>query len=181
MADFKKPEVIPETKLDTINRLVSELCLGTSFPLGTGKRSLVASSAAATSIGNILGTMPTSELKSYRWLVEPLITLMKTDIYNTACSKASYALKTLMFSHVCIVELIESELLQYLAKIMEVLLSKNVSDIGKKCDNRNLVENLAICYREVSRSYLWDIVNVGGIRHCVILMKHGDTAIKTVA
>eukprot|EP01032_Pedospumella_encystans_P003454 gene3454-4082_t len=45
---------------------------------------------------------------------------------------------------------------------------------------RSIVENLAVCYREIARFYQWKIVDVGAIRHCVILLRFGDTALKTI-
>ena len=64
---------------------------------------------------------------------------------------------------------------------MDILLSKNLQDLTYENNNRSIVTNLAEIYREIARFYPWDLVNVGGIKHCVVLFKYGDINLKTIA
>ena len=35
--------------------------------------------------------------------------------------------------------------------------------------------------REIARFHPWAIVNVGGLRHCVVLLKYGDIGLQTIS
>ena len=125
-----------ETAEETINRLLLDLSLGTSFPVGIGNRSLVSAAASAAAIGNITAAMDITELRKYDWLVDPLVELMKTDIYNPSACKAAYALKTLMPSRVCMSTYLRKKAFSDTARVLDILLSKNVAELRSVCDNR---------------------------------------------
>jgi hypothetical protein len=142
--------VTPEDREDQIDRLIGDLSLGTVFPIGHGPRSLIEAAAAARALGDITMKMTTNELRNYDWLVEPLVALMKTDIYNPAACKAAFALKTLMFSRVCMSKFLNTKSLDVCAKLLDIILSKDVQDLKIVCNNKMLVENLAEIYREIT-------------------------------
>jgi hypothetical protein len=181
MADFKRPMTPIETSAEVIDRLISDLSLGTNFPIGAGNRTLLGAAAAAKAVGDLTGAMGVRELRDYAWLVDPLIELVKSDIYNPSACKAASGLKTLMFSRVCMGYFLETKSLDVVSRVLDIVLSKNTTDLKTPCDNRSLVDSLAIIYREVARFYPWDLVNVGGLRHCVSLLRYGDVSLQTIA
>jgi hypothetical protein len=61
------------------------------------------------------------------------------------------------------------------------LLAKRVPELKQNNFIHDTVEYLAICYREFARFHPWKIVDVGALRHCVVLLKLGDVVLQTVA
>jgi hypothetical protein len=61
-------------------------------------------------------------------------------------------------------------------------LSKNVPELKNRTSHiHSTVESLAVCYQEFARFYPWEIVNVGALRHCVVLLKVGAVNLQTIA
>jgi hypothetical protein len=166
---------------EVINDLILELSLASSNPIGAGGRSYIQASAAASALGNRTNMMDKRELRTFEWTILPLLDLLKLDINNPVAAKSAYGLRTLMPSRICMTRFIELDGLGTMARILDILLAKKISELKTESSFRSVVEHLAVCYREIARFYQWDIVNVGGIRHCVIILKFGDVVLQTIA
>lgn len=166
---------------EVINDLILELSLVTAMPINAGGRNLVRASAAATALGNITSKLDIKELRKFEWTVEPLVRLLLVDIDDPLAAKTAYAIRTLMSSRVCMTKLIDTGGLADLAKVLDIMCSKRTTEMKGLTIVHSLVENLAICYREIARFHNWKLVEVGGLRHCVALLRYGDVTLQTIA
>jgi hypothetical protein len=168
-----------ESSEQLISRLVLELSLVTAMPVGHLGRDYIRATAAATSMAYYTSTMDKKELRNFEWTVEPLMNLLVVNIENPVATKAALTLRSLMTSRACMRRLLAAGGLISIAKTLDILLNKYSSELRSPTEVRNLVENLAVCYREIARFYPWDLVNVGAIRHCVLLLRFGDIILQT--
>lgn len=166
---------------EVVNDLILELSLVTSMPINAGGRNLVRASAAATALGNITGQLDVKELRKFEWTVEPLVRLLLVDIDDPLAAKTAFALRTLMNSRMCMTKLIDSGGLSDVAKVLDIMCSKRTTELKGLTVAHSLVENLAICYREIARFHNWKLVEAGGLRHCVALLRYGDVTLQTIA
>lgn len=164
-----------------ISDLVLELSLAASLPLGIEGRSKLQASAAASALASRTECMDKTELRNYTWTIPPLLALLVQDVESPIASKSSKGLMTLMYSRVCMASFIENDGLVTISRVLSILLAKHTSDLRIISDHRYVVEHLAVCYREIARFYQWKLVNAGGIRHCVLLLKFGDITLQTAA
>jgi hypothetical protein len=169
-----------DNSIEVINDLVLELSLASTLPIGAGGRDLMLASAAANSLACRTKEMQLKELRTFEWTIKPLLDILVIDLENPVAAKAALGLRTLMPSRICMSRLIEVDGLGVVSRVLDILLAKHVSDMKRACTSRNIVENLAVCYREVARFHQWKVVDVGGIRHCVILLRFGDIALQTI-
>ncbi len=169
-----------DNSIEVINNLVLDLSLASTLPIGAGERDLLHASAAANSLACRTKEMSIKELRTFEWTIKPLLDILIIDLENPVSSKAALGLRTLMPSRICISRLIEVDGLKVIARVLDILLAKCVHEMKTPGNPRSIVENLAVCYREIARFYQWKIVDVGAIRHCVILLRFGDTALKTI-
>ena len=167
--------------IEIINGLILDLSLVTCLPVAAQGRDKIRAAAAANSIAYYTTAMSKTELRNFKWTVQPLLDILIVDIDNPLTTKAALALKTLMFSRVCMIHLIECEGLKRIASVLDILLSKNVADLRQKNFYNDTVQYLAVCYQELARFYPWEIVNVGALRHCVVLLKLGDVVLQTIS
>lgn len=163
-----------------INELILELSLASTNPVGADGRKYIQASAAASALGNRTLLMDKKALRTFEWTILPLLDLLKLDINNSVATKAAYGLRTLMPSRICMKSYIDNEGLQTMARILDLLLAKKASELKTPSDYRSLIEHLMVIYREIARFYHWEVVNVGAIRHCVIVLRFGDAALKTI-
>jgi hypothetical protein len=170
-----------EESIEIINRLVLDLSLVTSYPVGPLGRDTVRASAAANSLAYYTSTMGKSELRNFKWTVQPLLDILIVDIEHPLTTKAALALKTLMSSRICMKTIIDCNGLKRIAAVMDFLLTKRVPDLKLKNSVHDTVEHLTYCYQEYARFYPWEIVNVGALRHCVVLLKTAEVMIQTMA
>jgi hypothetical protein len=169
-----------DNSAEVINGLILELSLASTLPIGSGTRDLMNASAAANSLASRTKEMPLRELRTFEWTIQPLLDILVIDLDNPVSAKAAWGLRTLMPSRICMSRLIEQDGLTVISRVLDILLAKRVADMKRPCTARNIVEHLAVCYREISRYYQWKVVDVGGIRHCVILLRFGDVALQTI-
>ncbi len=170
-----------ENSAEVINDLILELSLASSNPVGVNGRSYIQASAAASALANRTSIMDKKELRTFEWTIAPLLDLLKLDINNPVAAKAAYGLRTLMPSRICMSRYFELDGLVVMSRILDILLAKKISELKSPSDCRSVVEHLAVCYREIARFYQWEIVNVGAIRHCVIILRFGDVTLQTIA
>ena len=170
-----------DNSIEVINDLVLDLSLASALPVGADGRNFIRATAAAGSLAARTSVMDKKDLRSFEWTILPLLTLLKADVDHPVATKAAYGIRTLMPSRICMSKFLECEGLPTMGKVLDILLTKKSSEMRSKCEARNVVEHLAICYREIARFYPWEIVMAGGIRHCVLLLKFGDVALQTVA
>ncbi len=164
-----------------INDLVLELSLAAALPMGIEGRNKIQASAAASALASRTECMDKAELRTYGWTIPPLLALLVQDVESPIAAKASKGLMTLMYSRICMASFIESDGLTTISRVLSILLAKHSSQLHIISDCRSVVEHLAICYREIARFYQWKLVNAGGIRHCVLLLKFGDITLQTAA
>lgn len=170
-----------EDPLAIINELVLELSLASSLPIPSKGRSYIRAAAAAFSLANRVSTFPKKDLGAFEYTIPPLLTLLKSDIENPIASKAALGLRTLIISVVCMDRFLADDGLNIIARVLDILLVKRATELNKPTEVRGVVENLAICYREIVRFHQWKVVRAGAIRHCVLLLKLGDVPLKTIS
>lgn len=169
-----------DNSAQVINDLVLELSLSSTLPIGAGGRNLLNASAAANSLACRTKEMQLKELRTFEWTIKPLLDILIIDLDSPLASKASLGLRMLMPSRICMSRLIDSDGLKIISRVLDILLAKRVSDMKHECTPRSIVENLAVCYREIARFHQWKIVDVGAIRHCVIILRFGDVVLQTI-
>ena len=169
-----------DNSIEVINDLVLELSLASSLPVASGGRDLMLASAAANSLACRTKEMQLKELRTFEWTIKPLLDILIIDLENPVSAKAALGLRMLMPSRICMSRLIEVDGLTVISRVLDILLAKRVSDMKTECTPRSIVEHLAVCYREIARYYQWKIVDIGGVRHCVILLRFGDIVLKTI-
>lgn len=172
---------VDEEEIAIINNLVLELSLVTSLPVASGGRDFIKASAAANSMAYRTESMNRKQLRNFEWTVEPLVNLLIVDVDSSIAAKTSFVIRTLMASRICMSRLLECDGLTKISKVFDIMLSKRVSELRHHSNARTLVEHLGVCYREIARFYPWAIVNAGGLRHNVVMMKVGDVSIQTIA
>ena len=134
-----------------------------------------------------LQTISRKELSTLSYIITPLLASLQSDIENPIAAKVSQCISLLMTSIDCMNYLIEQNGLQVIAKVIDILMARKSNELKKnnKLHNQDsesftTVMNLSICYREISRFYPWEIVTVGGIKHCVQIIKTGDVTLQTI-
>jgi len=169
-----------DNSIEVINSLVLDLSLASTLPIGSGERDLLHASASANSLACRTKEMNVKELRTFEWTIKPLLDILIIDLDNPVSAKAALGLRMLMPSRICISRLIEADGLKVISHVLDILLAKYVHEMKTPGNARSIVESLAVCYREIARFYQWKIVDVGAIRHCVILLRFGDIALKTI-
>lgn len=167
--------------VDRISELILDLSLATSLPLGPNGRDYVRASAAASSMANQTSKLEKKDIRNYEWTIPAVLNILIVDIDHPVASKAALALRTLMCSRICMNRLIESDGMQTIGKVIDIMLAKKTPELKRAGETHSLVEHLFVVYREIARFYPWNIVNVGGIRHCVIILRHGDLQLIAIA
>lgn len=170
-----------ESPAEIISRLVLELSLVTAQPVGAQGRNYIRATAAASSMAYHTSTMDKRDLREFEWTIEPLVSLLIVDIEDPVATKAALALRMLMVSRICISRFIEEKGLSSVARTLDVILSKYTSELRTPGEVRYLVEHLAVVYREIARFHPWDLVNVGALRHCVLMLRFGEVSIQTAS
>jgi hypothetical protein len=164
-----------------INDLVLELSLASALPVGLYGRNLRQAASAANSFAYHAEKLAPKELKHLEYAIGPLLILLHTDIDHPVSAKAALGLRFLMASRVCILRFTELDGLLVISRIFDILTGYNMIDFETPSVHRSIVEHGATCYREVGRFYPWKIVDVGALRHLVVLMRFGDVTLKTIA
>ena len=144
-------------------------------------RNLQLAASAANSFAYHAERMKPKQLKSLDCAIGPLLRLMYADVDNPVAAKSALGIRMLMSSRHCILEFMEQEGLLVISKIFDILMGFNMIDFNEPSTHRAIVENCIVCYREISRFYPWKIVDVGGLRHLVVLVRYANTEIKTIA
>ena len=163
-----------------IDDLMLDLSLASALPLASGGRDMIRVIASINAIGCIAKGLTPHELKALEYAISPLLSLMAADIEEPSAEKAAFALSCLMASRVCLNQLVNSGGLLTIGKVFDALLSidRNLDlEIGSV--SRHLVENLSLVYRSVSLFFPWEVVRVGAIRHCVMILRRGGLTAKT--
>eukprot|EP01039_Chlorochromonas_danica_P001713 gene1713-1872_t len=170
-----------ESNLEIVNRLVLELSLVTAQPIAAKGRNYIHATASASAMAFHTSHMNKKDLRAFEWTIGPLISLLIVDIEDPVATKAALALRSLMASRVCMGRLLESGGLNSIARTLDIVLNKYSSELRTPGEVRNLVEHLGVCYREVARFYPWELVNLGSLRHCVLMLRFGDVIIQTAS
>lgn len=174
-------QLASRTDEQIISDLILDLSLVTAAPIGAGKRDLIRATAAANSMARITSEMDIKDLRTFEWTVEPLVRLLLVDIEDPLAAKVALALKSLMSSRICMSRLIDSGGLGDVAKVLDILLSKKTNELKSLNTTHAIVENLGVCYREIARFHAWKLVEVGGLRHCVAMLRYGDVTLQTIS
>lgn len=170
------------TDEEIISNLVLELSLVTALPVGAGGRNFIRATAAANSMAYRTEAMNKKDLRNFEWTVQPLLNILLVDIEDPMAAKAAYALRTLMNSRVCMSRLLESNGLSDLAKVLDIIISRKTSELKQKDSTmKQLADHISAMYRDIAVHYRKEIVDVGGLRHCVGLLRYGDVKLQTIA
>lgn len=173
--------MIEETPTEIIGRLVLQLNLVTAQPVGAYGRNYIRATAAANAMAFHTSHMDKKDLRNFEWTIKPLVTLLIVDIEDPVATKAALALRTLMISRVCMIRLMEEDGLSNISKTLDILLNKYTAELSGATEVRMLVEHLAVCYREIARFYPWELVNIGALRHCVLMLRFGEAVLRTAS
>mmetsp|Transcript_21887 Transcript_21887/g.36625 ORF Transcript_21887/g.36625 Transcript_21887/m.36625 type:complete len:754 (+) Transcript_21887:62-2323(+) len=169
-----------DNSAEVINDLILELSLLSSLPIAAAGRDLMRATAAANSLACRTKEMELKELRTFEWTIQPLLDILVIDVEKPVAAKAALGLRTLMGSRICMARLVDVNGLIVVSRVLDILLAKRVNDMKTPCTARSVVEHLVVVYREVARFYQWKIVDIGGIRHCVILLRFGDVVLQTI-
>ncbi len=170
-----------DNSVERINDLLLDLSLVTALPVGLDGRNYSLATASANALVCRTKNMTSGQLRELEYTVGPLITLMMSDIDNPVSLKAGFGLATLMPSRVCMAKFIELDGLTVVGKLLDLFLGSSMIDLQNKNPKKELTEHLFVIYREIARWYPHKLVPVGVIRHCVILLRFGDVALRTLA
>lgn len=165
----------------TLNDLVLELSLTAAFPLNLRGIDEFRGAAATKALSYRTEAMGPKELRELEYTLGPLLGLLSSNLSSPMAPPAAIGIRTLLGSHVCIVRFHELEGIPITGRLMDQLLSGKAMDLTTPSPTRTIVENLAICYRELSKWYPDDVVNAGAIRHCVRMIDYGDMTIKAIS
>lgn len=156
--------------------------VSTVVPVDIRGSNLIIASASANALGCITVNMPPRALRELEYLVKPLIILLTIDLEHPCSAKAALCLMTLMRSRMCITRFVEESGIRIVSNIFNAILSRG-SDLDLKTPStyRTILEYLSTVYREVAKFYPWEIVDVGCLRHNVLLLTHGDSHLQTTA
>ena len=166
-----------------LSDMMLDLSLATGPPLNYSGRNTTKTLAAVNAIGVVTQTMPLKELRKLEYSVGPLVVLLRdSDLEDAVVAKAAFALKSLMTSRLCLREFLRLEGVKAISNIYECLLSEDMQLNLKTPSHYSLVvEHLCSLYKAVAVHYPWDIVRVGGIRHCIAMLRRGSPAIQASA
>ena len=172
---------VDRSQKEIFDDLILELSLASALPLNMYGRNLQLAASAANSFAYHAENMKPKEIKLLDCAIGPLLHLMYADIDNPVAAKSALGIRMLMASRHCILEFMHQDGLLIISKIFDILMGFNMINFREPSTHRSIVENCIVCYREISRYYPWKIVDVGGLRHLVILVRYANTEIKTVA
>jgi len=170
-----------ETPQHVIDNLVLELSLASALPISLYGRNYIQATSAANTLAYHTSTMKKKELRKLEYAVGPLLILLSMNIDDPVSAKAALGLRSLMPSRVCMSKFLELEGLVIVSNIFNALMGFNMVDMKSPSVHRSIIENCAVCYREIARFYPWKIVNINGLRHLVVMLRFGDLIIKTIA
>eukprot|EP01038_Epipyxis_sp_PR26KG_P005304 gene5304-7367_t len=167
---------------EMINSLILDLSLASSLPISADlNRNYIQAAAAASALGYRTNQMNKKELMSFEYTILPLLTLLKADIEDPIAAKSAYGIRVLLTSTECMNSFLQHDGLATISRILDILLIKKSSELKQHCNTRTIVEHLANCYREIGQFHKWEIVRVGAIRHCVLLLRYGDIPLQTIS
>lgn len=152
------------------------------MPVDIRGANLIFASASANALACVTVNMPPRELRELEYLIKPLIILLTIDLNHPCSAKAALCLQTLMKSRICISQFYKENGIRITSNIFNAILSggKDVN-LNVPSNHKTILEHLSCVYREVAKFYPWDIVDVGCLRHCVLLLLYGDSKLKTTA
>jgi len=161
---------------NTLNDLMLDVSLAANLPLNLAGRDRIRTIAAVNALGCITEVLGTRELKKLEYAVAPLLSLLEgSDVDDPVVIKASYALLTLMQSRICMREFLAKGGIVIASKILDYLLGVDLSlDLKVPSHYTKVLENLSRIYKEISVHHPWDVIKVGGIRHCVTMLRRGE-------
>ena len=168
---------IPEK---TIDDLVLDISLVSSYPVGVNGRNYIIGVSAANQLAVKTAELEKKELRELEYTIGPLLTILVTDLDNPLAAKAAFGIRSLIPSQICMSMFFSEQGLEKCEKIFDSLLGNDMLGIHSYF-HRQVILNLAICYREIARFYPLRLVDVGALRHCVLLLRHGDIELKTVS
>jgi hypothetical protein len=166
---------------DQIDDIILELALASALPVNIRGRNFVKAAAAANTLAFHTSKLAPKELKSLVFAIGPLLVLMGIDVDNPVTSKAALGLRSLIASRVCLAAFLERKGLEIMAKSLNTLMGHTIVDLINESIQRTLVVHCINMYRDIAAVRPWDVVNIGGLRHLVICLEHGDMDLKSVA
>lgn len=172
---------LAEKDKQRLSDLILELSLTAAYPLNLTGIDSFRGAAATKALAYRTERMQPKELRELAYTVGPLLGLLAADVHSPLAPPASIGIRTLLASHVCIVEFVALDGIMVLGKLFDQLLTGGAMDLHTPSPKRTVIENLVICYREIARWYPKPIVVVGAIRHCIRLLLYGDLTIKAIA
>jgi hypothetical protein len=164
----------------TIDDLILDLSLSSAFPVGVGGTNLFKATASMQALAYRTAKMEKHELKELEYVMGPLLGLLVSDLNHPIAAKSAFAIRTLIASRKCLNRFVECDGIHLLGTVLDQLLVSGV-DLNVLCDERTIVENMAIIYREGARYFDKEIVVVGALRHCVRMVTYGDPTIRGIA
>ena len=166
---------------ERLTDLILELSLTAALPLNLTGIDEFRGAAATKSLAYRTEHMGPKELRELEYTIGPLLGLLSSDVNSPLAAPASTGLRNLLGSYRCIVRFVELDGAHMTGRLMDQLLSGKAMALKTPSASRTIVENLALCYRELARWYPQQIVRAGCIRHCVRMMQYGDMSIKAVS
>ena len=164
-----------------IKDIILELSLASALPLNIHGRNFIRAAAAANILSHHTQTLPATELKKFSFAVGPLLTLLSMDIDNPVAAKAAYGLRSLLNSRVNLGRFLDLDGLDVIANILNTLMGRKMIDLKVESTHRTIVDHALTIYREVAFVYPWKVVNVGALRHLVLVLEFGDLSLVSVA
>lgn len=159
---------------EQVNDIILELSLASSLPLNIQGRNYVRAAAAANILSYHTATLPAKELKKFVFAIGPLLSIMLMDINNPVSEKAALGLRSLLMSRINLAKFLELNGLDDLANVLNQLMGKKMVNLKEESNSRSLVDHALNIYREIAFVYPWKVVNVGALRHLVLVLEHGD-------
>ena len=172
-----------ERSPEKLSEIMLDLALAANQPMNVGGRDGTLTVAAVNALGCITQSMGLKELRALEYAVAPLLVLLQqSDIDDPVVEKSSFALRTLMSSRICMREFMSKEGLIIIGKLFDFLLGIDLDlDLHVPSHYTIVLEHLCQIYKDISVHYPWDIIRIGGLRHCVSLLRRGVPGLQATA
>lgn len=159
---------------------ILDISLASAMPVNIDGTDLLRAAASANSFAYLTMNMPPRDLREVYYIIPSLLILMAADANSPCCAKCAFSLRNVMQSRVCITKFNEEDGVVVVGNILDFLLSRSQNiDLKAISTQRTVIEHCSVIYREVARYFPWKIVDVGGLRHCVLMLRYGDTVLQT--
>jgi hypothetical protein len=165
---------------EAISDIVLGIHLASALPTGLDGHNDMLASASVCSLLSRTKYMKPKLLRNFEYSIKPLLMLLSKDLDSPLTIKTAACLRSLMFSRICMADFLKNDGLLIIAQIFDTIF-KDTDNLTLSSMQHELLQHLAACYRDIGRIFPWNIVKVGALRHCVLLLRFGDVFLKTIA